>query len=110
MAARRRQRRRWSTATPTARAASCWRRASTRQVLSDWDFDGAPPRAEVLRLTRDGFARIDLRCRDRDARLVAALRQRASSARSSAAPFPTTLWQLTLARYPFLAARAPAAI
>jgi UDP-2,3-diacylglucosamine hydrolase len=30
-----------------------------RHVLSDWDLDGAgPPRAEVLRLTRDGFERI----------------------------------------------------
>jgi len=32
----------------------------TRHVLSDWDCDGAPPRAQVLRLTRDGFTRIDL--------------------------------------------------
>jgi UDP-2,3-diacylglucosamine hydrolase len=30
-----------------------------RHVLSDWDLDhGGPPRAEVLRLTRDGFARV----------------------------------------------------
>ncbi len=28
-----------------------------RRVLSDWDFDGASPRAEVLRLTRAGFER-----------------------------------------------------
>jgi len=28
-----------------------------RHVLSDWDLDAAPPRAEVLRLTRDGFER-----------------------------------------------------
>jgi len=33
----------------------------TRHVLSDWDCDGAPARAQVLRLTRDGFTRIDLR-------------------------------------------------
>jgi len=35
----------------------------TRHVLSDWDCDAAPsqpPRAQVLRLTRDGFTRIDL--------------------------------------------------
>jgi UDP-2,3-diacylglucosamine hydrolase len=32
----------------------------TRHVLSDWDLDGAPPRAQVLRLTRDGFSRHDL--------------------------------------------------
>ena len=32
----------------------------TRHVLSDWDCDSAPPRAQVLRLTRDGFTRIDL--------------------------------------------------
>ena len=32
----------------------------TRHVLSDWDGDAEPPRAQVLRLTRDGFARIDL--------------------------------------------------
>ena len=32
----------------------------TRHVLSDWDCDGAPARAQVLRLTRDGFTRIDL--------------------------------------------------
>jgi UDP-2,3-diacylglucosamine hydrolase len=30
-----------------------------RHVLSDWDLDGPPPpRAEVLRLTRDGFERL----------------------------------------------------
>jgi len=32
----------------------------TRHVLSDWDCDASPPRAQVLRLTRDGFTRIDL--------------------------------------------------
>ncbi len=32
----------------------------TRHVLSDWDCDSAPARAQVLRLTRDGFTRIDL--------------------------------------------------
>ena len=31
-----------------------------RHVLSDWDCDTAPARAQVLRLTRDGFSRIDL--------------------------------------------------
>jgi len=31
-----------------------------RHVLSDWDCDGTSPRAQVLRLTRDGFSRIDL--------------------------------------------------
>ena len=30
----------------------------TRHVLSDWDLDTAHPRAEVLRLTREGFARL----------------------------------------------------
>jgi UDP-2,3-diacylglucosamine hydrolase len=29
-----------------------------RHVLSDWDLDGDTPRAEVLRLTRDGFRRL----------------------------------------------------
>lgn len=29
----------------------------TRHVLSDWDCDASPVRAEVLRLTRDGFTR-----------------------------------------------------
>jgi UDP-2,3-diacylglucosamine hydrolase len=29
-----------------------------RHVLSDWDCDMSPPRAQVLRLTRDGFSRI----------------------------------------------------
>jgi hypothetical protein len=29
-------------------------------VLSDWDLDGTPCRAQVLRLTRDGFTRVDL--------------------------------------------------
>jgi UDP-2,3-diacylglucosamine hydrolase len=29
-----------------------------RHVLSDWDLDSERPRAEVLRLTRDGFTRI----------------------------------------------------
>lgn len=32
----------------------------TRHVLSDWDCDGGPARAQVLRLTRDGFSRVDL--------------------------------------------------
>jgi UDP-2,3-diacylglucosamine hydrolase len=32
----------------------------TRHVLSDWDLDAAPYRAQVLRLTRDGFTRVDL--------------------------------------------------
>jgi hypothetical protein len=27
-------------------------------VLSDWDLDDAAPRAEVLRLRRDGFVRL----------------------------------------------------
>jgi UDP-2,3-diacylglucosamine hydrolase len=34
--------------------------AFTRHVLSDWDCDGDPARAQVLRLTRDGFSRLDL--------------------------------------------------
>jgi len=29
-----------------------------RHVLSDWDLESNPPRAEVMRLTRDGLARI----------------------------------------------------
>jgi hypothetical protein len=29
-------------------------------VLSDRDCDGDPARAQVLRLTRDGFSRLDL--------------------------------------------------
>jgi UDP-2,3-diacylglucosamine hydrolase len=32
----------------------------TRYVLTDWDLLAAKPRAEVLRLTRDGFARLPL--------------------------------------------------
>ncbi len=32
----------------------------TRHVLSDWDCDNEPRRAQVLRLTRDGFTRIEL--------------------------------------------------
>ena len=32
----------------------------TRHVLSDWDCDAAPVRAQVLRLTRRGFTRQDL--------------------------------------------------
>jgi UDP-2,3-diacylglucosamine hydrolase len=32
----------------------------TRHVLSDWDLDSEPHRAQVLRLTRDGFTRVDL--------------------------------------------------
>lgn len=31
-----------------------------REVLSDWDLDDSPPRAEVLRLSRDGLARLSL--------------------------------------------------
>ena len=30
-----------------------------RHVLSDWDCEGAPRRAQVLRLTRDGFMRVE---------------------------------------------------
>ena len=33
---------------------------SVRHVLSDWDLDAAPPRAEVLRLTAAGFERVPL--------------------------------------------------
>jgi UDP-2,3-diacylglucosamine hydrolase len=33
----------------------CW-----RHVLSDWDLDHGHPRAQVLRLSAEGFARIDL--------------------------------------------------
>ena len=33
-----------------------------RHVLSDWDCEDTPPRAQVLRLTRDGLSRIDLPC------------------------------------------------
>ncbi len=32
----------------------------TRHVLSDWDCDAEPHRAQVLRLTRDGITRFDL--------------------------------------------------
>jgi UDP-2,3-diacylglucosamine hydrolase len=32
----------------------------TRHVLSDWDCEAEPQRAQVLRLTRDGFSRIGL--------------------------------------------------
>jgi len=32
----------------------------TRYVLTDWDLRAARPRAEVLRLTRDGFSRLPL--------------------------------------------------
>jgi len=28
-----------------------------RHVLTDWELDDGPPRAEVLRLTREGFVR-----------------------------------------------------
>lgn len=31
-----------------------------RHVLSDWDCDAEPGRAQLLRLTRDGFTRVDL--------------------------------------------------
>jgi UDP-2,3-diacylglucosamine hydrolase len=32
----------------------------TRHVLSDWDLDAEPFRAQALCLTRDGFTRVDL--------------------------------------------------
>jgi UDP-2,3-diacylglucosamine hydrolase len=32
----------------------------TRHVLSDWDCESAPGRAQVMRLTRDGITRVDL--------------------------------------------------
>jgi UDP-2,3-diacylglucosamine hydrolase len=32
----------------------------TRYVLTDWDLRATRPRAEVLRLTRDGFTRLPL--------------------------------------------------
>ena len=38
--------------------ASQWVPGMQRQVLSDWDLDGTTARAEVLRLTSDGFARL----------------------------------------------------
>ena len=31
-----------------------------RHVLSDWDLDATPPRAEVLRLTAEGLERLPL--------------------------------------------------
>lgn len=33
----------------------------TRHVLSDWDLDATPPRAQVLRLTGEGFVRLPWR-------------------------------------------------
>jgi len=33
---------------------------ATRHVLSDWDLDGAPARAQVLRWTASGFSRQSL--------------------------------------------------
>jgi UDP-2,3-diacylglucosamine hydrolase len=33
-----------------------------RHVLSDWDYEASPPRAEVLRLTRAGFERVAPQC------------------------------------------------
>ena len=74
-----------------------------RHVLSDWDLEQPPGRAQVLRLNADGLKRVSpsAACvpmigawrRFREAR---ALRRRA---------IPDALWNLTLARFPFLARR-----
>ena len=104
-------RRRWSTATPTRRAATSSRRGLVRHVLSDWELDGSSrPRAEVAALERARLRadrardRARRRCRRgrRRERLVAPLAH-GTHARATGDPGP--LWQLTLARYPFLAAR-----
>ena len=43
----------------THRPGASWLAESfQRQVLSDWDLDDSPPRAEVLRLRRDGLVRL----------------------------------------------------
>ena len=82
-----------------------------RHVLSDWHLDGAgTPRAEVLRWTAAGFApdrarRPARRARRRE-RLAVALAPPAHA--WSGGPIPEPLWQLTLARFPFLAARSDA--
>jgi UDP-2,3-diacylglucosamine hydrolase len=45
----------------THRPASQWfGDACERHVLSDWELDHAPHRAEVMRLTRSGFQRLPL--------------------------------------------------
>ena len=79
-------------------------------MLSDWDLDGASPRAEVLRLRRDGFARMRARgavSRPLMRRWWQRLRQRSEQRAVARATIPDALWALTLARYPFLAPREP---
>ena len=70
-----------------------------------------PPRAEVLRLSRDGFARLAPQPADRapDARAGGSgCASAASSAPSQRRAIPDALWALTLARFPFLALRSAA--
>ena len=100
-----RERRRWSTATPTARAATTLAPGCVRHVLSDWELDGSSRAARRGAALERARLRAD-RARDADAAAGAARRDRLvaplarARARSSAGRSPTPLWQLTLARYP----------
>ena len=87
-------------------------------MLSDWDLDhGRPPRAEVLRLTRDGFARLAPTATCTARWLHGRWRAPVASAGAAHAPrrralarraIPDDLWKRTLVRYPFLRRRDPA--
>ena len=84
-----------------------------RHVLSDWELDGSSaPRAEVLRWTRARLrahraGRRPASAARRDRGWLAPLARARAHARAPRA-IPDALWQLTLARFPFLAARGAA--
>ncbi len=98
--------RRWSTATPTAPAARSLAPGFVRHVLSDWDSTharrarrGAAPDARAA-----SRARTDARCRDLALAARGGWWQRWRERRAlERRAIPDALWQLTLARYPFLA-------
>ena len=85
---------------------------AVRHVLSDWELDGSSaPRAEVLRWSAAGFARIAPMAAPLARIAVTGWWQRWRRARTlERRPIPDELWQLTLARYPFLAARSAAKV
>ena len=78
----------------------------TRAVLSDWDLDAGPARAEVLRLSLHGLERVA------PARVSLMLgrwwRTRRAARLLTERAIPDALWGATLSHYPFLGRRSDA--